>query len=345
MRNLVSAALFVAALCAATSAWALDQIRTSKGNVAGTIESIKRQEVTLSRSGRTETIPTGDILSIRFDGEPPQLNVARSAALNGRYAEALQNLERLEPEVAQLSRAEIKQDFEFLKIYCSAQLALAGAGDVRQAGRQMREFIDNNRDSHHYYRANEVLGDLLVAVRSYDNALQYYDEVASAPWPAHQMRAAIAKGRALQAQENYSAARDEFLAARKLAEGADDPLVEEQRQIATLGLADCLAYEQKIDEAVELIEEIIAAADPEAVELRARAYNALGNAYRRAERPKEAMLAFLHVDLLYFAQPQAHAEALSNLAALWDQLKQPDRAAAARQQLQQRYANSPWSRQ
>jgi hypothetical protein len=65
---------------------------------------------------------------------------------------------------------------------------------------------------------------------------------------------------------------------------------------------------------------------------------------RKAGRTKEALLAFLHVDVLYFTTPEAHAEALANLAELWEEVQKPERAVKARQVLQERYGSSPWAK-
>jgi len=97
------------------------------------------------------------------------------------------------------------------------------------------------------------------------------------------------------------------------------------------------------DEAIKSVEAIIAKADPENVELHARAYNILGNAYRRAGKKKEALLAFLHVDLLYSKFPDQHAEALANLATLWAEVDKADRAAQARGVLKEKYPDSVWA--
>ena len=56
------------------------------------------------------------------------------------------------------------------------------------------------------------------------------------------------------------------------------------------------------------------------------------------------MLAFLHVDVLYFSVPEAHAEALANLVELWTELPNTERAVRARKILQEQYANSPWAK-
>ena len=70
----------------------------------------------------------------------------------------------------------------------------------------------------------------------------------------------------------------------------------------------------------------------------------LGTAQRQAGRVKEALLAFLHVDILYPGVPDAHAEALANLAELWDQVHKGERANRARQTLQEQYKDSPWAK-
>ena len=79
--------------------------------------------------------------------------------------------------------------------------------------------------------------------------------------------------------------------------------------------------------------------------LGARAYNALGTALRKAGKPYDALLAFLHVDILYFASPEDHAEALANLAALWHEVHKTDRAIQAQETLRKRYKNSRWASQ
>ena len=71
-----------------------------------------------------------------------------------------------------------------------------------------------------------------------------------------------------------------------------------------------------------MIEQMIQDTDPEQKELQARAYNALGNCYEQAGRTKDALLAFLHVDVLYGTVPDAHAEALSHLIPLWESVGQ-----------------------
>ena len=55
------------------------------------------------------------------------------------------------------------------------------------------------------------------------------------------------------------------------------------------------------------------------------------------------MLAYLHVELLFHQNPEAHAEALHYLVGLWNELKKPERAVAARNLLKSRHPASRWA--
>jgi len=346
MRTVLPAFAIVAtALTAVAPALALDQIQTGRGTLSGTIRDMNPREVSLERTGgKTEPVAVNEILFIRFDGEPAQMNLVRSAAVNGRYEDALRDLDKIEADGAKIDRPELQQDLEFYRAYAAAQMALAGAAELGKAGGQMRDFAQKYPDNYHFYETSQVLGDILVALGKPDDALTYYAKLAEAPWPDYKMRAAVARGRTLAAQNKFAEAEAEFAAAASIAGSASGPLVEAQKASATLGLAECQAENGKTDEAIKLVEDIIISADPEAAELHARAYNTLGRCYTSAKRDKDALMASLRVDLLYYTVPQAHAEALHHLAGLWEAVGKPENALAARETLQQRYANSPWNK-
>ena len=127
-----------------------------------------------------------------------------------------------------------------------------------------------------------------------------------------------------------------------LATEAEGKSAQTQRMAATLGKAGALVALKKPDEAIKTVEEFLDKADPENSPLMATAYNILGTAQRQAGRTKEALLAFLHVDVLYASVPDAHAEALANLADLWEQVHKTERANRARKTLLEQYPDSPW---
>jgi tetratricopeptide (TPR) repeat protein len=336
--------LFLAAgiwLAAVSSSAALDSIKTKNSSILCKIVSTSPLTVEITQGANSEhkEIPVDQIDVIYYSEEPVSLKNAKNNILGGHYEEALNMLSRLKTDT--ISRKELREDIDYYTALSSAHLAIDGSGKIADAGRLMIAFAKNYPDSYHYFQACEVVGDLLVANRSFAQAEEYYAKLAKAPWPDYQMRAGTAIGRALLAQGKNSAALDAF--EKVLANPADDALSQVQSQAAKLGKAAVLVAMKKNAEAVDLINSILNQADPDDADNMARAYNILGNALRQQGKTKEAILAFLHVDLLYPSLPDAHAEALWNLARLWDDLHKTDRAARARQVLEQQYKNSPWA--
>ena len=339
-RCLTAALLWATALGGACSAF--DTLKTDQGNLTGRIVGMDAKAVKFQKiagNALAKEIPINQIQMIHFDNEPRDLNKAKKYVLSGQYQEALASLDRIKPD--QVQRPEIKKDIEFYKAICSTKLALGGSFKIAEAGKLMKAFADENPNSHHYFDASEAVGDLLVAFRQYPQAEQYYARLQAAPWPDYQMRGGVAvgwarldQGKAEQAAEGF----DKIIAIK--AEGA---AAERQRMFARAGKAGTLVAMKKPDEAIKIVEEVIKKTDPEDSPLLARAYNVLGAAERQAGRNKDALLAFLRVDVLYSAQPNAHAEALANLIDLWEQIHQTERANRAKQILMDRYPDSTWA--
>ncbi len=328
-------------LAAVSASPALDSIKTKTGSILCKIVSSSPLKVEITQGANSEhkEIPVNQIDVIYYGEEPAPLKNAKNNILAGRYEEALNLLSHLKTD--SISRKELREDLDFYTALSNAHLAIDGEVKIADAGRLMTAFIKNYPDSYHYFQACQVVGDLLAANRSFAQAQEYYAKLAKAPWPDYQMRAGAAIGHALLANGKNSQALDAF--ENVLANPADDPLSQAQRRSATLGKAAALVALNKNDQAIALVNSFLDKADPEDAADMARAYNVLGNALRQQGKTKEAVLAFLHVNLLYPTPPDAHAEALYYLAKLWDDLHKTDRAARARQTLEQQYKNSTWA--
>ena len=85
------------------------------------------------------------------------------------------------------------------------------------------------------------------------------------------------------------------------------------------------------------MEEAIKGTTIDDYDLNALAYNALGDIHFDAARKNEALLAYLHVDLLYSKARQEHIKSLQKLAILWNEKGKIDRESEVRQTLQTRY--------
>jgi tetratricopeptide (TPR) repeat protein len=332
--------LAIAALSAAASDSALDIVKHGKATTSGRVAKMSPTEIEVDSPGDLHrTIPVNEIATVLWADEPNALKAGRSRALDGNFRDALATLDKI--EMTQVSRDEVKQDIEFYRAYCRAHLALAGQGKIADAGRDLAAFVKSCPDNYHWLAANELIGDLLVANGALDRAQPYYTLISKAPWPDYRLRGQAALGRVLLAQGKTDEALRYFEAVSSVAVTGE--AAQRVRDVATIGKARCIAVESP-DEAIRLAEDVIRRASAENVELLASAYNAIGTAQRAANKPKDAIASFLHVDLLYSSAPQAHAEALSNLVELWHAEKNSKREAEAKEALQERYPNSPWAK-
>jgi tetratricopeptide (TPR) repeat protein len=332
----------VLSLLAAGATQAFDTIRTKKVGLSGHVVGMTSVLVELqlpSTANAIKEVPVNEILTIYYEEDPEDVKIAKKHILDGRYEEAFTAISRVKKEP---DRKEIRQDVEFYRALCAAKLALSGNGKIAEAGRMMKAFADANPNSYHNFEALEMVGDLLLAVQQYGPAADCYARLAKAPWPDYQMRAGVAAGRVLLAQGKTTEALDAFNKA--LASEASGDMVDAQRKLATLGKAGVALALKKPEEALQLADDVLRNTTPHDESLRAQAYNIMGTAHRQAERNEDALFAFLHVELLYPSVPSAHAEALANLAQLWDQMHKAERANAARKTLEERYKDSPWAK-
>ncbi len=318
-----------------------DVVKTFKATIPGRVKLSPTEVVVETPTAALERVPVNEIEWIAFEGEPLELKTVRSEVAKGLYEPALKALEKLTPE--RLNRPEVRQEVEFYRAYCTARLALAGSGEIVPAGKLMTAFARDWPQSHHILEAYQIVGDLLVAMGEYAKARPYYEKVAAAPWPDYKMRANVCVGQALLAENKPAEALKYFDTV--LQQKVEGPLADAQRRLAILGKARCLAEAGQASMAIKAIETQIARAEPDDVAFLAQAYNTLGIALLRDNRPREAMFAFLHTDTMYAANREAHAEALYYLARICRELRKLERAREFETTLKEQYAESRWNRQ
>ena len=343
-RVLACAVLAVAgsAWCGVASAQAPDRVLTTEGSLTGKVVATSADSVDLEeRSGESRKIPIDQVRDVQFGGEPQSLRAARSLLARGRAADAVEEVAKI---AAELDGAEplLLDEVDFVKAAAAGRAALAAGADPKDAGRLVGEFLAKHPKSHHFYDLQQLLGDLLARAGKPEAALTAYSTLAKGP-AALKVRAAAAKAGMLYDQQKFAEAMSEYDAALQI-EASDDASAEQKRS-AQLGKARCLAQTGKNPEAVVLVQGLIKQADPEEKDLLGRAYNVLGAAYRAAgDKDQDALISYLTVDLVYNGSPESHAEALANLADLWDKVKQTERARETRKVLQESYPTSPWTK-
>jgi len=307
----------------------------------GKIKSITSVEVVISVNGRDRKVPANELANVSFASEPDSLAKARRSVDVGQYENAIQELGGIDKD--DLRDERVKHDVMFYQALAHAQMALAGASDLRAAGKMMNQFKKSAANSHHYYEAIDVMGRLAMSMGQYKAATNYFADLSGAPWKDYQLKASILRAESLAWQKKYDEALEQY--GKAVASNVEGPTAEHQKSLAGIGMAICLAETGKPDEGKETLFEILKNTGPRDVELNAKAYNALGKCYLQQKNTKQALLAFLHTDLLYRGQRDAHAEALFHLTQLWEQVEKSDRAREARNTLKSTYASSVWAKQ
>jgi len=308
-------------------------------SVTGKVVGRTRDGVTVKpRTGDDVTVPANEIESVRYDGEPPKLNLGRVAERQGNLDKAID----LYKEVASDEVARpIREEIDFYMARCAAKLARSDPDRLGDAVKLLEQFQSQYATSHYFYPLHELLAEVYAAQGMSTKATEALAALAGAPWGDYQLRAAVAEGRLLVQKQDYAAAIARF--DQVLAKPANGPEAEGQHRAAQLGKAVCLAGQAKYDEAEKLVDEVIEQAPP-TDPVQAEAHNVLGECRRAARKPKEALIAYLYVDLMCFSEKEQHARALYALSQVWKEVGEPARAEEAMARLKSEYPNSVWAK-
>ena len=316
-----------------------DRIQRRNGADVGEIKGMTALGVTIAKSGVDTTVPAEEIRSIRFAGEPSELNAARIAAAAGRPREAYDA--SIAAAKTGPKRPEVMAEAQFLAASSQAAMAFAGQESLDAAAGAMKAFLGQQRTNYHIPAAIELYGDLLVRAGKYDEARTEFAKLAKAKSKYFEARSHLLLGQAWQAEGDAAKALAEFDLA--LAATTGEPIMQSVKLAATLDRAVSQAAAGDPKQAAAALGKIIAGAAADDAELLARAYNALGEACQKSGDVQGALYAYLHVDLLLADVGDEHARALSQLAKLWKTAGQPARASDAAERLAEKYPNSRWA--
>ncbi len=305
----------------------------------GTIQSSSPAGLVIETADGPREVAGWQIRRVKFEDEPNELTRARSAYTDDRYNVTLQELESLS-EIP--DRPLIVQDIEYYRAMASARTALTGGGiTANQAAELVRGFIDQHPDSYMRAAAQEALADLTLALGNFEQSSRMFGVLATSDWPEVSFQSRIKQGRALILEKKYAEAAAELQKVEAV-DSAEDYVLQ-GKSIARCLRAEALAFAGQSDEARVIAMDTIRNSDARNTVLFAYAYNALGASHLQKGELKDAARAYLHTDLLFTADPDAHAEALYQLAQIWPRLDREDRALEARQKIKDRYRNTFWA--
>ena len=348
---IVATAFFVAA-----SALADDVVRylveTETGafeerSAEGTITGVSRDGVSLDAKGKnapeTNPIPSERVVWLQFQDAPLGLAAARVETEVGAWEEALEKLDDIDAD--DLNREKyplIAAEYDWYRAYAALQLALADAASFKEGGSAMTKFVKDYPDGYRFYEAQESLGAAYFAMSERQTkkeskrdflkrARDAYATLEGAASEEVQARGKLGLAKVAFDSSELDSAKTLF------GEVAERTEFAVESAEAKAGLARVLARQGEVDEGVKLLNELLEVTPNDATLRQARIYNALGDVYADANRPNEAVLAYLHVDLLYPAARTERVAALKALVGQWRKLNREDRAQETIERLRDRF--------
>lgn len=316
--------------------------RSDQSKVAGSITSMNRNQVTVKPvAGDSVTVPTSDIASIEWDDAPASFRVAVGDENGGRLQRALDGYQKLKAD-NKLPTDNLKVEANYLIARTLARMALVDQSKRDTAVKEIEAVLKATPEHIRYYELAELLGRVYLAKQDFTNASRVFEGLASAPSNDHKFSSKIALARVALAEDKID---DAVKLLDEVVQSAGNDPVEQSRKFEALtAKSRALMARSQYELAVTSLTEVSEKASPEDGSLQAETYLLLGNCYQALNRPKEAILAYLHVDLLFPRESAFHAESLYHLTRLWKLVQQEDRSFEARSKLEGQYAESDWAR-
>ncbi len=307
--------------------------------LTGEMESTSPNELVINVRGKSQTVAINTVQRVAFDGEPNNLANAKEMCFQKQWDQADEELKRVDANALKTESA--KQDFAYYQSLVSAQLALAGRGNSSAAAAAMLGFVRSNPKTYHFYELCEVVGGLATAINSYPDAIKYYGAIGNAPFPEYKLRSIYLIGTVLLIEGKADEAKAEFEKVKTAT--ATDSASQRYQKLASIASIRCDIVKGDPKSAVDKLLKLVSESDSTDATLFSNIYNTLGDAHLALGQLEEAKLSFLRTDLLFASDSENHAEALYQLAKLWEKTGDPQRAIDAKTRLKERYAASRWA--
>ncbi len=277
---------------------------------------------------------------VRFDQEPLQLSQARS---NERTAldTAIEKYKAVQGEYNGADK-RLVTELKFLIARAEVKLAMADPTQTESALTSIRTFRSSEKANFRYLEATLLEAMLTAASGNPDAAKVLLQEIRTSPVPGFQLQAGVQLGRLLLNAGDASGALAAF---DEVVQQSTDASMKSAHFDGLLGRALCFQKQDKTTEALAVIDEVLAKVSESDTRVLAEAYLHKGECLRQQNQAKAALMAYLHVDVLYSSEPAEHAQSLYFLSELWGPAGHQDRADEAASRLREKYPNSPWAKQ
>lgn len=308
--------------------------KTPGGRVRGQITSETPTELKIKpATGADQTIPVDQIETITYDGAPAAFALAESRENSGQLAEAADLYKKAAAEAT--GKPFVAQAARFRRASILADAAVASPAKAKEAIDDLDGFVQAYPTGRHSTAALERLVRLHLQNEDLTRAGAAVAALKQ-KGPGAADRAAILEAKILARSGKPDQALkrlDDLIASANGTPRARD---------AQLAKAESLASLNRFDEALVIVQQVIQAAPPEDYQVQAVAHNTLGDCYRAARRPKDALIAYLKTDILFDKNKEQHPRALAMIEQLFRELKVEDRAVEVHERLRQLYPQSPY---
>jgi hypothetical protein len=242
-------------------------------------------------------------------------------------AESLTGYRELLPKVSAVKFA--KRHVQYKIALLLAREAETEPSQVEPAIKELTKFKTDYPNSWQIFRVAGLLADLQAKNNDLDGALKTYADLAAEESLPKEVRQEFD----LQAVHLLIEGRKYDLAAKKL-QMLTVPESDPRAGYIKVYAALCTGVSQQpgsLDKAVAQIEEIIDKTKDR--DLKALAYNALGDCYRLNGQPRNAMWEYLKVDMVYNQNKKQLTRALEQLPKVFEELKDEKRAREYQEKL------------
>jgi tetratricopeptide (TPR) repeat protein len=310
-------------------------VKAPGNQIRGTIQAESPTEVRIKPpTGAEQAVPIDQIDSIAYENPGPSYGLAESRAAGGDLAGALDLYRKAATEAS--GKPYVAQAAQFQALKTLAQLAAGSPARLGEAISGLDAFVKANPQSRHRGPALEVLARLQLQKGDADAADRTVADLEKLPWAKD--RAAVLRAEVLTRRGKHDEALtqlDKIL--------ADAPKGSSRARDAQLSKAKALAAAHKFDDSEALVRQVIKDAPPEDAEVQAVAWNTLGDCLRAANKPKAALDAYLHTEILYEKDKEQRPRAMYEIAQLWRLLKRDDRADEMMENLKREFPQSPYA--
>lgn len=342
IRPFVVAAVFSLAILPSTFAVDIAVRRSDNVTLRGEFTKLGPDQITVKRTnGEEVTIWVSNLKSVQFDGEPTGLSTARSNERSGALDTALTKYTDIQKSYSG-SDKRLKTELEFLIARVKGKLALVDPAQADPAKEALNTFRTANKINFRYLEATLLQASVHSIKGETDEGRALLTEVQQSSVEGFKLQAGVDLGRLLLNAGNAAEAQAAFDGVIQQSQGK--PEAAAALYDSMLGKALCLKQQAQLDEAIQTLDEVIEKTPESETRTLAEAWVRKGDCLRQQQQTKPALMAYLHVDVLYSGEPAQHAEALLRLSELWGPCGHQDRAVECSARLSERYPKSEWAK-